>query len=123
MGSADAECKEKRCRIMFEIKDLKYKIFITFVLLLAISIMRVLSVPCIFLKITGIECLGCGMTRAWIEVLHLNFIGAFSTHMMFWSVPVLYLCFLLDGKLFSNSKANIVFYAFIIAGFIINWAL
>lgn len=108
---------------MFKIKDLKYKLLITFVLLLAILILHVLSVPCMFLKVTGIECLGCGMTRAWIEVLHLNFREAFSLHMMFWAVPILYLCFLLDGKLFLNSKLNIFFYAFIGAGFIMKWVL
>ena len=33
---------------------------------------------CIYKAITGKDCFNCGMTRAFLSVLHLNFIGAFE---------------------------------------------
>lgn len=39
--------------------------------------------------VTGIPCPGCGLSRAYIALLHLNFREAFSYHPMFWAVPVL----------------------------------
>lgn len=45
---------------------------------------------------TGISCPGCGMTRAWIAALHLDFAGAFAFHPLFFTVPLIILGFLLD---------------------------
>jgi len=33
---------------------------------------------CIFNNLTGLQCPGCGMTRAFSSVFHLDFIGAFQ---------------------------------------------
>lgn len=43
--------------------------------------------------LTGIPCPGCGMTRAFEALLHLDIAGAFYYHPLFWTVPpaVLYL--------------------------------
>lgn len=41
-----------------------------------------ISIPCIFRKITGLKCPGCGITRALIEAAHFDFTG------MFWCNPV-----------------------------------
>lgn len=43
--------------------------------------------------LTGIPCPGCGMTRAFEALLHLDIAGAFYYHPLFWAVPpaVLYL--------------------------------
>ena len=37
---------------------------------------------------TGVSCLGCGMTRAWISVLTLRFDEAFSYHPL-WPLPLI----------------------------------
>ena len=42
---------------------------------------------CPFKLIFGIDCPGCGMTRALISVLHLDFIAAFSYHQLFF-IPI-----------------------------------
>lgn len=39
--------------------------------------------------ITGISCAGCGMTRAWLSALQLDFSKAFYYHPLFWMVPVI----------------------------------
>ncbi|MGN0323732.1 MAG: DUF2752 domain-containing protein [Oliverpabstia sp.] len=47
----------------------------------------------------GISCPGCGMTRAWMAVLHLDFAGAFSFHPLFWTAPFLALAILFEYKI------------------------
>ena len=44
----------------------------------------VLGVTCPILYFTGISCAGCGMSRAWMCLLHLDFAGAFYYHPLFW---------------------------------------
>ena len=76
-------------------------------------ILYISPVACPILDLFGVHCLGCGMSRAVISVLRFDFSAAFSYHLMFWSLPLLYLCFLRDGKLFKNkseltAKGNII---------------
>ncbi len=104
-----------------KIKNLKLKIFATLVLLLVAGGAYFLKIPCVFLTLTSIPCPGCGMTRALISAITLDFSRAFSYHMMFWSVPILYLAMLLDGKLFPKRWANALLYSVIAIGFLINW--
>lgn len=106
-----------------KIKNLRFKILATLALLLAAGGAYFLQIPCIFLHFTGIPCPGCGMTRSLIAAFMLDFGKAFSFHMMFWSVPVLYLAMLADGKLFPKRWANILLYSVIIIGFLINWLI
>ena len=42
--------------------------------------------------LTGISCPGCGMTRAWIQLLQLHPAAAFSYHPLF-AVPVVFVVF------------------------------
>ncbi len=37
---------------------------------------------------TGVPCPGCGMTRAWLAVLHGDLAAAFAYHPLFWAVPL-----------------------------------
>lgn len=108
---------------MPKIKNFKSKIVISVVVLLFCLVCYTTKIGCPILHLTGIRCLGCGMTRALIAALKFDFYAAFSHHIMFWSVPLLYICFLLDGKLFKNKTLNIIFYLFVLIGFIINWII
>ncbi len=101
--------------------DIVIKLLISILFLIYAYLLNASSMHCLILQLSGIRCLGCGMTRALISALHLDFKAAFSYHFMFWSVPLLYLCFWLDGKLFKNKKANLAFYALILVGFFANW--
>ena len=47
---------------------------------------------CPFRFFFGISCPGCGMTRAWIQLLQLHPAAAFSYHPMF-AVPVVFVVF------------------------------
>ncbi len=61
-----------------------------------------LRTPCIFRAVTGIPCLGCGLTRAWLAAFRLDFVMAFSYHPMFWGVPVAAVLYLLVGEKTPN---------------------
>lgn len=104
-------------------KKLGLKLTATLMLIGYTVIMLLTPFACPIKSITGISCLGCGLTRAFLSAFRLDFVSAFSHHFMFWSVPLLFVCFLLDGKLFKSKKINIVFYILILAGFIINWIM
>lgn len=63
------------------------------------------------------------MTRAIISAIKLDFVTAFAFHSMFWSLPILILCFLYDGRLFNNRKLNSAVIAAIASGFLLNWII
>ena len=46
------------------------------------------GIGCPIKFITGISCAGCGMTRAYLSLLHLDFREAFHYHPLFWLPPV-----------------------------------
>lgn len=48
----------------------------------------VTGIGCPIKFITGISCAGCGMTRAYLSLLHLDFREAFHYHPLFWLPPV-----------------------------------
>lgn len=52
---------------------------------------------CPFRFLLGISCPGCGVTRAWLACLHLDFALAFRLHPLFWMAPVFVLWILLEG--------------------------
>jgi len=76
-------------------------------------ILESFGVTCPIKYITGISCAGCGMSRAWIALLHFNIHDAFMYHPLFFLPPVVVIVMLL------KSKINIKFYKifmFTIAG-------
>lgn len=54
---------------------------------------------CPIKAITGVSCAGCGMTRAWLEVLSGNWAAAFAYHPLFWTIPLGALVFLFRRRL------------------------
>lgn len=62
------------------------------------------GVTCPIKYITGISCAGCGMSRAWIALMHFNIHEAFMYHPLFFLPPVVVIVMLL------KSKINIKFY-------------
>ncbi|NCB91232.1 MAG: DUF2752 domain-containing protein [Clostridia bacterium] len=44
----------------------------------------------------GISCPGCGMTRAWLSILHLDFAHAFHCHPLFLLAPFIAAAFVFD---------------------------
>ena len=84
---------------------------------------RILDIHCWIKSLFGIPCPGCGMTRAYVRVLHFDFMGAFQYHAMFWAMPILLLYYLFDGKIIRNKWVNNGILILIGVGFLINWII
>lgn len=81
------------------------------------------GVECVYLKYFHIICPGCGMTRAVRELMHLNLSGAFTYHPMVFSLPVILLYILADGKLFNRKFIDNTILIMIGVGFVINYVI
>lgn len=62
-------------------------------------LLHILNIGCPIKFITGISCAGCGMTRAWISVLKLDFTQAFHFHPLFWIIPPIGIFFFFKERL------------------------
>ena len=99
----------------------KNKLFIILGFSIYVVVMLLTGTTCPFNRFLGIVCPGCGMTRALICALQFKFADAFDYHMMFWSIPLLFLYFIFEGKLFRNKWADRVILIILSVGFLINW--
>ena len=108
---------------MRKVKELKNKLLLTVLYICILLIFWALDVPCLFKHFLKVECIGCGMSRAVWSVLRLNFKAAFSYHPMFWSVPVLYLYLLYDGRLIGKKYLDMAVLILIALGFVLNWII
>ena len=89
-----------------KISNLKNKLIFCAVYVGVIALWMALDLQCFWLGTFGVPCPGCGMTRAWLAALQLDFSAAFTWHPMFWCVPIGVVFILCDGKVFSNNKVN-----------------
>lgn len=105
------------------IQNFPQKLAITLTYLAVVAAFRYFRLDCLFLTIFGIPCPGCGMTRALLAALRLDFPAAFSHHPMFWSAPLMYVYFLTDGRLLRRKGADGLVWAGLGAGFLVNWIL
>ena len=104
-----------------KIRDWKNKLFTIALFALILVGYLILKPTCPMLWLLHIPCPGCGMTRAWLRVLELDFAGAFQMHGMFWSVPLLGFYYLYDWKLFRNRWVDHSILILISLGFAVNW--
>ena len=72
-------------------------------------ILESFGVTCPIKYITGISCAGCGMSRAWIALLHFNIHEAFMYHPLFFLPPVGVIVMLLESKINIRSYKIFVF--------------
>lgn len=70
----------------------------------AMAALVLLDTSCPVRKTCGIICPACGLSRAWLAAFRLDIASAFAYHPMFWSIPVLALLFLWDGRPFGSEK-------------------
>ena len=67
-----------------------FKEFLQLVLAFVMVLIIYSMIGCPIRLLTGISCPGCGMTRAWVNVLSGNFDKAFYYHPM-WLLPLLFI--------------------------------
>ena len=62
-------------------------------------VFHLVGIGCPIRFLTGISCMGCGMTRAYSALLRLDIKGAFSFHPLFFLVPVMGALYVCRGQL------------------------
>lgn len=74
-------------------------LILVFVIMVFYIFLGVIGVGCPIKFITGISCLGCGMTRAWISIIHLDFGQAFYYHPLFFLPPLFIVIYYFKDKI------------------------
>lgn len=78
----------------------KNDVFFMVIVIFALYVfLAVLGIGCPIKFLTGISCAGCGMTRGWKALLHLDVQKAFFYHPLFWTPPVIVVLFALKNKI------------------------
>ncbi len=103
------------------ITNLQIKLLGLLLVVLGAFLLDYFNIGCVWRFSFGIECPGCGMTRALLSLLKGDIMAAFSFHPMFWSLPVIFLYILFDGRIFKNNILNFTPLIAIGAGFAINF--
>lgn len=88
-----------------------FEVFI--IIILYCILISIIGIGCPIRFMTGISCAGCGMSRAWISVLKLDFHSAFYYHPL-WFIPLIFSMLYL-----KNSFAPLRSYRFIVSAFIL----
>lgn len=81
------------------------------------------GMECIWRRLFGIICPGCGMTRAVIALIHGDIRAAFFYHPMVWSLPIIIIYIAADGRVFKNKTINYGILAVIAAGFAVSYII
>jgi hypothetical protein len=75
-----------------------------------------IHIPCIFSEVTGLDCPGCGMTRAVLSLLDLNIHQAFRYNMLLFVLTPLYLVYsLLTRKGYKRSGSVLMLTMLVLA--------
>ena len=87
-----------------------------------VATMWVFNVPCPIKHVTGISCAGCGMSRAFVSAISLNFADAFRYHPL-WVivVPVSIALAILGAK--EKKRAAGILVAAVVVVFLAIWII
>ena len=98
------------------------KLFLKHFILIAL-----LSVPvftgCLFYRITGIPCPGCGVSRAWLNCFRGNPEAAFSYHPFFLLLPLIIFCYIHLEALFWRVRHSMRVFLICSAALLFIWYL
>lgn len=75
--------------------------------------MEISGIGCPIKWITGINCAGCGMTRAVFFAVQLRFSEAFHYHPLFWLLPFLAAFFIFRDRLSKRIQKSVIWIAVI----------
>lgn len=106
-----------------KVTNIKVKLVGTALFIMLVFIFYKFHFGCVYQRIFHIPCPGCGLTRAWMQAIQLNFSQAFAYHYMFWSIPIIYIYVFLDGHVFQKKWINYGVLIFILFGFLITYVI
>ncbi len=90
------------------------EILFSALLALGVAVMYFADIDCFFKSVTGIGCITCGITRAYLSLLSGDISAAFYYHPLFWLIVPLYLVLFFRRK-FSQRFVLIFSFAAITA--------
>lgn len=100
----------------------KDNLLIIVALSFVVGAMYISHIGCPIKYLTGISCPGCGMTRAMLSAIQLDFHKAFYFHPMWWSLPLLAFTWLFtEANLITKRTFKIILGLFLIT-FILVYA-
>lgn len=77
-------------------ETVKARLLLCFLLLVIYTFLSFLHIGCPIKYFSGISCPGCGMTRAVLAALRLDFEAAFYYHPLFLLTPLMFFLFLFE---------------------------
>ncbi len=86
---------------------------------IAYTAMHYLDITCVFLEIFGVPCPGCGMTRAFLSLLKLDFLNAARYNILIFFMPYIFVYILFDLK---NKIHNKILFSIALLA-LVNWLL
>ena len=90
---------------------------------LLVAVWVIFDRECLFKRVFSIPCVTCGMTRAVISVLKLDFRSAFQYHPLVFTLPLLYWTVVTELEPFKNKRINRITVASLISAFLAVWAV
>ncbi len=88
-----------------------------------ILVVVLLDVGCIFERVIGIPCMGCGLTRACLAALSLDFESAFYYNPMFLvTLSLLAVCTFKGSDIFKEKRKNTIFWIVITSTYLLVYA-
>ena len=82
--------KDKRWLTVYDRLKISFLIFVIYL------IFNLIGLGCPIRALSGLSCPGCGMTRAVLSVLRLDFSAAFHYHPLFFLPPFMFMLFLFE---------------------------
>ncbi|MBR5307897.1 MAG: DUF2752 domain-containing protein [Clostridia bacterium] len=105
------------------LNKIKYKktllLFLLLYFTVVYSLMWYFDISCVFLEFFNIPCPGCGMTRATLSLLRLDFLNAVKYNAVVFFMPYIFIYVFFDLK----HKIHGVLLCLIAALAVVNWII
>lgn len=96
---------------------------ITVIAVITALLNTVFKVGCLMKAIIGVPCPVCGMTRAYLSLLTLDFDTAFKYNSSFWMFPIICIVGILAAMDKKRTKQWLITFFSLLALFIILWVV
>lgn len=100
-------------------KRIRLTLFLSSYFLIAYALLNYFDITCVFLKLFGVPCPGCGMTRAFLAMLKLDFYSAAKHNIVIFFMPYVFMYVYFDFK----HRIHKVLLSMVAIVAIINWLI